>query len=311
MAPILDESHGGRVIGILVLRIDPEIYLYPFIRRWPTASRTAETLLIRRDGNSVLYLNELRFQKETALRLRISLENKDVPAVKAVLGEEGIAEGIDYRGAAVVAALRQVPDSPWFLIARMDASEAFGPINERLQEISIMALLLLLGAGAAMGFIWRQQEACFYRDQYQAAEALQESESRLSSIADSAQDAILMMGTQGTITYWNPAAERIFGYTSAEALERNLHDLIAPERYHEAHGAASPEFLRTGQGAAVGKTLELNAIRKDGREIAVAMSLSSVRIQGSWHTVGILRDITEHKLAGAYGEMGREVLQDT
>jgi PAS domain S-box-containing protein len=309
MAPILDESSGGHVIGILLLRIDPEIYLYPFIRRWPIASRTAETLLIRRDENSVLYLNELKFQKETALRLRISLENKDVLAVKAALGEEGVAEGTDYRGVAVVAALRQVPNSPWFLIARMDASEAFGPINERLREIIIMALLLLLGAGAAMGFIWRQQEARFYRGQYQATEALQESESRLSSITDSAQDAILMMSTEGNLTYWNPAAERIFGYTSAEALGRNLHDLIAPARYHEAHRAAFPEFLHTGQGAAIGKTLELHAIRKDGHEIAVAVSLSSVRIQDGWHAIGILRDITEHKLAGAYGEMGREVLQ--
>ena len=299
MAPILDESHGDRVIGVLVLRIDPEAYLYPFIRRWPTASRTAETLLVRRDGNSVLYLNELKFQKKTALRLRISLENKDVPTVKAALGEEGIAEGRDYRGVAVVAALRQVPNSPWFLVARMDASEAFGPINERLREIIIMALLLLLGTGAAMGFIWRQQESRFYRGQYQTTEALRESESRLSSITDSAQDAILMMDTQGNLTYWNPAAERIFGYTSAEALGQNLHDLIAPERYHEAYKAAFPEFLHTGQGAAVGKTLELHAIRKDGREIVVAVSLSSVRIHNGWHAVGILRDITELKQSEA------------
>ena len=98
---------------------------------------------------------------------------------------------------------------------------------------------------------------------------------------------------EGNLTYWNPAAERLLGYPSAEALGRNLHDLLAPERYHEAHQAAFPGFFRTGQGAAVGKTLELHALRKDGREIAVALSLSSVRIGGGWHAVGILRDITE------------------
>jgi PAS domain S-box-containing protein len=148
-----------------------------------------------------------------------------------------------------------------------------------------------------MGFIWRQQEARFYRGQYQTSEALRESQSRLSSITDAAQDAILMMDNQGNLTYWNPAAERIFGYTSIEALGRNIHDLIAPERFREAYRAASQEFLGAGQVAAVGKTLELDAIRKDGREIAVAMSLSSVRIQDGWHALCLLRDITEIKRA--------------
>jgi len=121
---------------------DPETYLYPLLNLWPTPSRTAETLLVRRDGNYALFLNELKFQKKTALNLRIPLESKDTPAVKAALGQEGIVEGRDYRGVRVIADVRAVPDSPWFLVARMDASEAFGPMRERLREVIIMAALL-------------------------------------------------------------------------------------------------------------------------------------------------------------------------
>ncbi len=58
---------GGRPLGVLKLRIDPHAYLYPFIQRWPTPSETAETLLVRREGNEVVFLNELKFQKDTAL----------------------------------------------------------------------------------------------------------------------------------------------------------------------------------------------------------------------------------------------------
>src|SRR4030042_1059975 len=74
-------SSGWRppTLGVLVLKVDPEKYLYPFIVRWPTASRTAETLIVRRDGNDALFLNELRFQKNAALNLRIPLERRDVP----------------------------------------------------------------------------------------------------------------------------------------------------------------------------------------------------------------------------------------
>ncbi len=297
LVPILDDVHEDRVLGILALRIDPETYLYPFISRWPTPSRTAETLLVRRDGNDVLYLNELKFQKNTALKFRVSLGRQDVPTVKAALGQEGIVEGVDYRGIPVIAALRSVPNSPWFLAARMDTAEVFAPLRARSWEIVVASAILLLAAGAVLAYLWWRQGARFFRERYHATEALRESESRLGAIAASAQDAILMMDPQGAVTFWNSAAERVLGYTPAEALGRNLHDLIAPGRYLEAHHAAFPEFIRSGQGAAVGQTLELHARRKDGREIAVSLSLAAVRLQGGWHAVGILRDISGQKRA--------------
>jgi PAS domain S-box-containing protein len=299
LVPILDEARDDRVIGILALRIDPETYLYPLINLWPIPSRTAETLLIRRDGNDALFLNELKFQKNTALHLRIPLLSKDGPAVKAALGLEGIVEGGDYRGVPVIADLRPIPDSPWFLVAKMDTSEVFGPLRARLREVVVLAAILLLGAVLALGYIRRQQSIRFYRERYQATEALRESESLLSSITDSAHDAILMMDPESNVSFWNPAAERILGYASAEALGQNLHDLIAPQRYHEAHHAAFPEFHRTGKGAAIGQILELQASRKDGREITVALSLSAVQIKSGWHAVGILHDITELKRSEA------------
>jgi PAS domain S-box-containing protein len=129
----------------------------------------------------------------------------------------------------------------------------------------------------------------------QAEEALQESEKRMRAITDSAQDAIVMMDPEGRICYWNAAAERIFGYTSEEALGGNLHALIAPARYHAAQNAAFPAFLKSGQGNAVGKTLEMEALHKDGSEMSVELSLSAIQVQGDWHAVGFIRDITERK----------------
>ncbi len=130
-----------------------------------------------------------------------------------------------------------------------------------------------------------------------AAEQLRQNESRLQAITNSAQDAIVMMSPEGRISFWNPAAEHIFGYTSAEALGQKLHALIVPPRYHAAHQAAFPAFQQTGQGAAIGKTLDLEARRKDGREFSVQLSLSAVELEGRWHAVGLIRDITERKQA--------------
>ncbi len=179
LVPIPDDRDGGRPLGVLSLRIDPEVYLYPFIQRWPSPSDTAETLLVRREGNDVVFLNELRFQKNTALTRRIPLANQDVPSVKAVLGWKGMVEGPDYRGQPVLAAVRAIPDSPWFLVARIDVAEVYKPMRETMWLMLLLVGALLVGAGAWVALIWRQQHLRFYRERADAAEALERANEEL------------------------------------------------------------------------------------------------------------------------------------
>ena len=128
-------------------------------------------------------------------------------------------------------------------------------------------------------------------------EKLRESEERFEKISASAQDAIISMDNDGTISFWNEAAETILGYAQTEVLGKNLHELIAPERFREAHHKAFPAFQETGQGAFMGKTLEMAAIRKDGAEFPIEISLSATRIAGKWNGIAVLRDISERKKA--------------
>lgn len=122
---------------------------------------------------------------------------------------------------------------------------------------------------------------------------LKDSEGRLRAITDTAGDAIILMDAKQAISYWNPAAEQMLGYASEEVVGKNLHELLVPQRYHAEYQAALPHFFHTGNGNAVGKVRSLFAIRKDGQEIAVSHSLSAFLLNGEWHSVGILRDITE------------------
>jgi len=126
-------------------------------------------------------------------------------------------------------------------------------------------------------------------------EALLASEMRIRSITDSAHDAIIMMDEKGLISYWNPAAERIFGYTREEAIGQHLHSLIVPHSYRDTHFKAFPVFIETGTGEAVGKTLDMEGLRKDGTVFSVQLSLSSIKIDDKWNSVGILRDTTDQK----------------
>jgi len=131
----------------------------------------------------------------------------------------------------------------------------------------------------------------------QAEEALRESEERFRLISRLAHDAILLMDHEGKISYWNEAAIRIFGYTQNEALGRDLHRLLAPEKYLDAFNKGFKKFAPTGTGSAIGHTLELTALRKDKSEFPMELSLSAVEVKGQWHSIGVIRDISERKQA--------------
>lgn len=128
-------------------------------------------------------------------------------------------------------------------------------------------------------------------------DALHKNELLMRAITESAQDAIIMMDAQGRISYWNPAAERIFGYTSDAVLGQDLHGMLAPPRYRKLFEASFPAFQRSGSGEAIGKTLQLNALRKSGQEFPMELSLSSVQLYDGPHAVGIVRDISDREQA--------------
>lgn len=132
-----------------------------------------------------------------------------------------------------------------------------------------------------------------------ALDALREGEATLRSITSSARDAIIMIDLKGRISFWNEAAEQVFGWNEKEALGKDLHLVLMPDSYHGAYLLGMRDFCCTGTGNAIGKTHEFQAMRKDGSEIPVEVSLSAVQLKGQWHAVGIIRDITERKRAEA------------
>ncbi|MEK7717899.1 MAG: PAS domain S-box protein, partial [Pseudomonadota bacterium] len=143
----------------------------------------------------------------------------------------------------------------------------------------------------------------------QVEAALLESEAKLRTVSESARDAILMIDDRGQITFWNHAAETMFGYRREETLGKDMAELIVPARLREMHNQGLGVFQRTGQGPAVGKLLELPAQRRDGSEFIAEHSISAVKLEGKWHAVGIVRDITERRQAEAAHHQDHELLE--
>jgi len=130
-----------------------------------------------------------------------------------------------------------------------------------------------------------------------ATARLHESEEKFRSISTSLNDALITINHNGKITYWNQTATEIFGYSAEEVAGRDLHRLVVPEKYIKTFQKGFKQFVTNGTGAAIGKTLEMSALRKNGDEFPVELSLSSYLVNGQWHAVGTIRDISDRKKA--------------
>ncbi len=196
-------SPGDRIAGLLVLRISANDFLFPLIQRWPTPSLSAETLLVRREGNEVLFLNEPRHRKGAAMTLRRPLNDARLPAARGVRGESGVQEGVDYRGVPVVAVARPVPDTPWLMVAKVDQAELYAPLRRQALTVGVVALALLLIAALVVTLLWRRRKESLLRDQLQteqeqralaerAKEELRQSEAKYRTLVENIPQKIFL-----------------------------------------------------------------------------------------------------------------------
>ncbi|MCX7013353.1 MAG: PAS domain S-box protein [Candidatus Sumerlaeota bacterium] len=276
------EADGSAGLGAILLRSDPYQFLLPLVESWPTPSRTAETMLVRREGDSVLFLSDVRHQSGTALTLRLPLGQERLPAAMAAQGFEGFVDGIDYRGVDILAACRAISDSPWFLVAKIDADEVFAPMRREATTVSVVVALLLLTAGLALGLVWRQQ----------AEKALRSASHYARSLVEASLDPLVTISPEGKITDVNQATEQASGVPRERLIGRNFSDYFTePDKANEGYQTVLREgFVRD---------YPLTIRHASGSTIDVLYNATVYRneagkIQGVFAAA---RDITERKRA--------------
>jgi PAS domain S-box-containing protein/putative nucleotidyltransferase with HDIG domain len=291
-APLtLKDSHNP--VAVAVLHVNSHLFLYPLVREWPSASPSGETLLVRRDGDSALFLNELRHRTGTALTLRIPLADARLPAAIALnKGGTGTVTGIDYRGVPVLAAWQPVPGTRWVLLAKIDRAEALLAARSTANWTASVAALGLGLVFLAIALLFRQQRVA--RDL-----ALQAQSNRL--FAHFYELPFIGMGVSSPATkQWLQVNDKLcemLGYTPAELVGRNWADMTHPDDLKESTEA----YDKVIRGEQDGYLIEKRYLRKDGSILHVRLDARCVRAPDGTilSMVSTIEDITARRAAEA------------
>src|SRR5262245_43122007 len=153
----------------------------------------------------------------------------------------------------------------------------------------VAGVLLLLLFGSACVYIARQQGI------YQhAQESLTDLEAKLTAVVHLTPDALVLANAEGNIVFWNPGAERMFGYKQEEALGQPL-TLIVPPHYRDAHNKGFQRICETGESKLIGRTVELTGLRKGDKEFPLELALATWHAKGKRFFSAFLSDLTERK----------------
>ena len=314
----------GQPLAAVVLRSSADAFLFPMIQDWPLPSHSAETMLVLRAGSDALTPHRLRHQAATAPRWRPPLTNAALPSVQAVLGRQGRFEGLDYRGKAVFADLRAIPESPWFLISKLDRDEALAQLRFEALLIGAITAVSILLAGIGIGYFFRQRQASTFKALYeaerrkldaerslatsetqlklalssekQAEEALLSSEAYFRTIFEQAAVGVATVEAEtGRFVRINQRFCDLLGYSQQELPQLDWELLTHPDDRQTEH--VIRKQLRDGELRE--SSFEKRFLRKDGITVWVMLSLSPIEVPGAKYQFNsaVAVDITERKSA--------------
>lgn len=287
----LAERSGLQPVGAVILHLSPEQFLFPYIERWPTASASGETLLVRRDGDSAICLTNLRHPPDANAAKRTPLTRTELPAVAAInAARPGTAQGTDYRGVPVISAFRPVKGTDWVIIAKLDRDEVMAPLRDLAFWVSLIALLSIVTLSAVMLLLWRQRGRTLQLEIQAHSDRLLRQFFDLPFIGI----AVSSPSTRRWLQFNDRLCE-ILGYSREDMARITWEEMTHPDDLPRNLA----EFDRVMRGESEGYTLEKRFIRKDGTTVLTFLDVKCVRQPDGVpeYLIATVQDISERKRA--------------
>ncbi|OIR05583.1 putative diguanylate cyclase YegE [mine drainage metagenome] len=298
MSPL---SAGETCFGAIYLVEDPARYLFPLIHYWPNENKTAETQLVRKDGDQVLFLDQLRYRTEPPMAFKLPLDTQQASAI-ALRGKQGLLENArNYRGKSVLAYATAISGTPWMLVSKVDEDEAYRLVNRMERMAGAMVLLVFCLIGAWF-WQWRRRVLAEARtailNQRIIADGLRlEGEKRFRTIFELTSLPLVRNSLTGEFIEVNEAWCKLFGYSQEEVLSRHLswQQLTHPDDFEPSDSMLKKMIA----GEMPDYKIEKRYLHKDGSVLWGIAQVKLVRDEKGEpaFTIGTIQDITERKQA--------------
>jgi len=280
-------------LGVAYVTWSADQALNPLVESWPVPTQTAETYLVRRDGEGVRFLTPLRFKRDAALSMILPLSTPELPAARAALGERGILEGgRDYRDIPVLAYAAAVAGTPWLMIAEIDEHEAYAGIRTMAWATALVVGLgfLLVYFGAYL--LWRRGQQ---RQELTALKAQRAAEARFRVIFEQAPLGIALVDSNtGQVLEANMRLGEIVGQTPEQLVGTNpLRRLTHPDDIRQSLDHTD----RLNAGEISGYRLNKRYLHPDGSVVWASVTCAPVQVDtdGASRYLYIVEDITARK----------------
>ena len=262
-----------------------------------SAGKTAELAMCASSG-----INQMRCFPTTLTPRILTLDKRSpkgvpLPMTHALEGEKGFIIARDYRRQEVVAAYSPIDHLGLGLVLKMDSDELYAPVWNQLRYllpliVAILAVALLLLRWLITPLVTELVRS--ERDARAANVRLRDSENRVRMLLDNVDEGIISISSTGKIELFNPAAERMFGYRSADIIGENISTLM-PDPYRSEHDEYLARYQRTGETQVIGIAREVTAQRSNGDIFPMELRISEFKLDGQAMFIGIMHDITERK----------------
>lgn len=275
VSPIKDNS--GKIIGTFVLLINPNDYLFPLIQKWPTPSKTAESLIFKKDDKEIRVISNKRFNEKAEMLITIPLKEKQYAGVVGIEVGKGIVEGIDYRNNKVLAAVDKIPGTDWYIISKVDKDEIYADLFYK----GITTVLIVFGAVLLFVllflYLYKFRQSNIYKNLFLKEKELAETKEEFRTTLYSIGDAVITTDVKGFVKHMNNVAEMLTGWIEKESGGKLLNDIFDIRNEHTNNIVENPVDKVLREGTIIGLANHTILVRKDGVRIPIADSGSPIR----------------------------------
>lgn len=270
------DGGDGSVLGVLGLVNDLCEHIYPVLATWPVPTSSAETLLVERRGDKLVYLNERRHREQGETGRIVSFaERKDTVSALAAGGKYGFYHGYDYRGEKVAVVALPIPGRAWVVVAKMDETEAYSEWQIR----SLLMLILAVGGSFIIGLgvvaLLQREKKNHYQALYSAETAFRQSGERHRIVLEAIDNAVVAVDIHGRVELLNNRAQQLTGWNMEDAAEKPIDDILQlfPVAGQKEQVVLTGEISRVAEEFTTPRQLMLLARDKSWRPIAIRGSV--------------------------------------